>query len=86
MSRRKYIYPLYNFPGGLNSHPRLKKQYRPMATATVFPCFSLGLLAGYVLSRSPRIITSAWMTVFPPRIMFVVPMIWDRRETLLPVS
>jgi hypothetical protein len=31
-------------------------------------------------------ITSAWMTVLPPRMMFVVPTIWDLRETLLPVS
>jgi hypothetical protein len=31
-------------------------------------------------------ITSAWITVLPPRIMFVVPMIWERRETLFPVS
>lgn len=31
-------------------------------------------------------ITSAWITVLPPRMMLVVPMIWERRETLLPVS
>lgn len=30
--------------------------------------------------------TSAWMIVLPPRIMFVVPISWQRRETLLPVS
>lgn len=30
--------------------------------------------------------TSAWMTVLPPRMIFVVPMICERRETLLPVS
>lgn len=36
--------------------------------------------------RSPRMMHSAWMTVLPPRIMFVVPMICDLRETLLPVS
>lgn len=30
--------------------------------------------------------TSAWITVLPPRMMFVVPMIWERRETLFPVS
>lgn len=29
---------------------------------------------------------SACMTVLPPRMMLVVPMIWDLRETLLPVS
>lgn len=31
-------------------------------------------------------ITSAWITVLPPRMMLVVPIIWERRETLLPVS
>lgn len=31
-------------------------------------------------------LTSACMTVLPPRMMFVVPMICDLRETLLPVS
>lgn len=41
---------------------------------------------GSVRSRSPRIITSAWMTVLPPRMIFVVPMRCDLRETLLPVS
>jgi hypothetical protein len=30
--------------------------------------------------------TSAWITVLPPRMIFVVPIIWERRETLLPVS
>jgi hypothetical protein len=30
--------------------------------------------------------TSAWMTVLPPRMIFVVPMICERRETLFPVS
>lgn len=57
-----------------------------MATATALPCFSLGLLGGKVRSRSPRMMTSAWMTVLPPRMMFVVPIIWERRDTLLPVS
>ena len=42
--------------------------------------------AGRVLWRSPRMQTSAWMTVRPPRTMFCVPWIWARRETLLPVS
>ena len=79
-------HPLYNFPGGLNSHPLLKKQYRPIATATGFPCFSLELDVRYVRSRSPRMMTSAWITVLPPSMMFVVPIIWERRETLLPVS
>ncbi len=39
-----------------------------------------------VLCKSPRMQTSAWMTVRPPRMMFCVPWIWDFRETLLPVS
>lgn len=36
--------------------------------------------------RSPRIQTSACMTVFPPRIICWVPRTCARRETLLPVS
>ena len=36
--------------------------------------------------RSPRIVASAWITVFPPRIIRCEPWIWDRREILLPVS
>lgn len=69
------MYPLYSFPGGLKAHPLLKKQYRPIATATVFPPFSFGLLGGYVRSKSPRMMTSDWITVLPPRMMLVVPMI-----------
>lgn len=42
--------------------------------------------AGTVLWRSPRMHTSAWMTVRPPKMMFCVPWIWALRETLLPVS
>lgn len=33
-NRTNRTYPLYIFPGGLNSHPLLKKQYLPIATAT----------------------------------------------------
>lgn len=47
------------------------------------------LAAGFddtVRYRSPRIVASAWITVFPPRIMRCEPWIWDRREILLPVS
>ena len=36
--------------------------------------------------KSPRITASAWMTVFPPRMMRWVPWIWARREILFPVS
>jgi hypothetical protein len=43
---KRQTYPLYSFPGGLNSHPLLKKQYLPIATATGFPCFSDGFDAG----------------------------------------
>lgn len=37
-------------------------------------------------SRSPRIHTSAQITVRPPRMMCCVPWSWERRLTLLPVS
>lgn len=36
--------------------------------------------------RSPRNCTSAMMTVRPPSVMFAVPVIAERRETLLPES
>lgn len=36
--------------------------------------------------KSPRNCTSAMMTVRPPRVMFAVPVIAERRETLLPES
>lgn len=39
-----------------------------------------------VRRRSPRIMASDCITVRPPRMMFVVPWIWERRETLLPAS
>lgn len=58
-----------------------------MATATgfwfSFSPLELEEVEGRVRIRSPRMMTSAWMTVFPPRIMLVVPMIWDLRLTLL---
>jgi len=41
---------------------------------------------GRVGRRSPRMQTSAQMTVRPPRMMCCVPCSWERRETLLPVS
>lgn len=61
-----------------------------MATATV-EGVDLGLVVateeeGCVRTKSPRMQTSAWMTVRPPRTMFCVPWICERRETLLPVS
>jgi hypothetical protein len=83
-------------PGGFSTHPLLKKQYLPIATATTG---ALGFLTpassapadddddgSMVRTRSPRMMTSAWMMDLPPRMMFCVPMIWERRETLLPVS
>lgn len=39
-----------------------------------------------VRARSPLIMTSGWMTVFPPSIMFCVPTRLALRETLFPVS
>lgn len=36
--------------------------------------------------RSPRNCTSAMITVRPPNVMFAVPVIAERRETLLPES
>lgn len=45
-----------------------------------------GVVDDEVRYRSPRITASAWMTVFPPRIMRCVPWIWARREILFPVS
>jgi hypothetical protein len=36
--------------------------------------------------KSPRNCTSAMMTVRPPRVMLAVPVMAERRETLLPES
>lgn len=41
---------------------------------------------GAVRTRSPRIMTSGWMTVLPPSMMFCVPTRMALRATLLPVS
>lgn len=41
---------------------------------------------GAVRTRSPRIMTSGWMTVLPPSMMFCVPTSIALRATLLPVS
>jgi hypothetical protein len=40
----------------------------------------------FVRVKSPRRWTSAIITVFPPRVMFGVPVMFARRETLLPLS
>lgn len=78
-------YPLYIRPGGRRSAPLERKQYLPMATAV--------LLAGAPpaegcaeRARSPRIMTSGWITVLPPSMMFWVPTRVALRATLLPVS
>ncbi len=42
--------------------------------------------AWMVRTRSPRIMTSGWMTVLPPSMMFWVPTSVALRATLLPVS
>lgn len=41
---------------------------------------------GAVRTRSPLIMTSGWMTVLPPSMMFWVPTRMALRATLLPVS
>jgi len=45
-----------------------------------------GAGAGRVAWRSPRRCTSAMITVRPPRVMLAVPVMAERRETLLPES
>lgn len=57
----------------------------PEADAVEEPLPPLAL-AGSDLTRSPLIVTSCWMTLLPPRIMFCVPTSVALRETLLPVS
>ncbi len=87
--RARRTHPLYIRPGGRRQQPLLRKQYRPIETAV--------LLAGAAPElefegawtdrvRSPRIITSGWMTVLPPSMMFWVPTSVALRATLLPVS
>jgi hypothetical protein len=79
---------LYNRPGGRRQAPRLKKQYRPIETAVLFGGAPLADWddAWMVRIRSPRIMTSGWMTVLPPSMMFWVPTSVALRATLLPVS
>lgn len=72
--------------------------YRPIETATAGLLLLLVVVVAELLLllpagsedwsrwRSPRMQTSAWTTVLPPRIMCWVPWTWERRETLLPVS
>ena len=78
-------HPLYILPGGRKQQARLRKQYRPIATAVLF----VGAppdAEGTDRARSPRIITSGWITVLPPSMMFCVPTRVALRATLLPVS
>lgn len=73
-------------PGGRSSAPRLRKQYRPMATAVLFAGALEPDDEGCERMRSPRTMASGWMTDFPPSMMFWVPTRVALRETLLPVS
>jgi hypothetical protein len=41
---------------------------------------------GFVRVRSPRRWTSAIITVLPPRVILGVPVMFARRDTLLPLS
>lgn len=80
--------PLYILPGGLRSAPRARKQYLPTATAVEFGGVEevLEEEEGVVRTRSPRIMTSGWMTALPPSIMFWVPWRLALRDTLFPLS
>lgn len=84
-SKRDCAHPLYMRPGGRRQQPLLRKQYRPMKTAVLLPGW-LGLVDGTVRARSPRIMASGMMTVFPPSMMCCVPTRVALRLTLLPVS
>src|SRR5690606_25186614 len=50
-----YIYPLKSLPGGRSTAPRLRKQYRPIATAVLFACAPDD---DCERTRSPRIMAS----------------------------
>lgn len=81
-------YPLYRRPGGRKQQPRLRKQYRPIETAVLLGAAPAADWedAWIVRMRSPRIMTSGWITVLPPSMMFWVPTRVALRATLLPVS
>src|SRR5665213_1331962 len=84
---RRTTHPLYILPGGRKQNHLLKKQYRPIATAVLLPGAEPDdEEGGTERARSPRIMTSGWITVFPPSMMFCVPTRVALRETLLPVS
>jgi hypothetical protein len=88
--------------GGFSTLPVLTMVQRPMEMAVCAEGFSfeappaalegfrdeeLVLLGwGRVACRSPRRCTSDIITVRPPRVMFAVPVMALRRETLLPES
>lgn len=58
----------------------------PMLMAVV-DCFAAAFGSDdFVRVRSPRRCTSAMMTVLPPRVMLGVPLMFARRDTLLPLS
>lgn len=58
----------------------------PMLMLVGVPSFPELEAVGRVECRSPRRTTSAMMTVRPPRVMFAVPVMALRRDTLLPES
>lgn len=86
--RQRFVitHPLYMRPGGRRQHPLLRKQYRPMATAVLLAGAAPPEPGTAVRARSPRIMASCIMTVFPPSIIFWVPTRVALRATLLPVS
>jgi hypothetical protein len=60
--------------------------HRPILMLVGVPSFPDCDGAERVGCRSPRNCTSAMITVRPPSVMFAVPVIAERRETLLPES
>jgi len=77
-------------PGGFTTVPVEMIVQRPIAMLVdadlLWLLASLGSGGGLSRVRSPRSTTSAWMTVRPPRVMFAVPEMLARRDTLLPES
>lgn len=86
--------------GGWSVQPGEMKTWRPRWMETVCVCgVGVGLpvdgsraglveddAAGCWRTRSPRMMTSCWITDLPARIMCWVAWSWARREILLPLS
>ena len=77
--------------GGLRTEPVEMTVQRPIDMAVCAGGAFWGLVddgagAGRVACRSPRRWTSDIITVRPPRVMFAVPVMALRRDTLLPES